>query len=145
VNVEGDCILWTGRTAGRPGYEYGTTYVPKTATLPGHTTTAHRAAYEAAHGPVPDGMQVEHRCRERLCIRLDHLEAVTPSENQRRGSLARYGAVKLDTHGTTSCYVNSGCRCDACRDAWNTYYRKRWAENRAAGLDPKRPRKSAAA
>ena len=45
---------------------------------------AHRVAYEIAYGPIPSGHDVDHICRNRLCVRARHLEAVTRSENRRR-------------------------------------------------------------
>ncbi len=50
---------------------------------------AHRVAYELAKGPIPPGLQIDHLCRNPRCVRPDHLEAVTGSENVRRGMLAR--------------------------------------------------------
>ena len=47
-------------------------------------TTAHRAAYEASRGPVPDGWEVDHRCRNRGCCNPAHLDAVTLRENRAR-------------------------------------------------------------
>ena len=45
---------------------------------------AHRRAWEEAVGPIPDGMQIDHLCRTRDCINVDHLEVVTPWENVHR-------------------------------------------------------------
>ena len=45
---------------------------------------AHKAAWIAAHGQIPDGMEVDHLCRRRNCIALHHLELVTRSENELR-------------------------------------------------------------
>lgn len=45
---------------------------------------AHRFAYEMGHGPIPEGMTVDHLCRTPLCVRPDHLEAVSQMENNRR-------------------------------------------------------------
>lgn len=44
----------------------------------------HRVAYEEFKGRIPEGMQVDHLCKVRLCISPAHLEAVTPQENARR-------------------------------------------------------------
>ena len=49
------------------------------------TVLAHKFAYEEQYGPVPDGLELDHLCRNRLCVRPTHLEAVTHRENVVRG------------------------------------------------------------
>ena len=46
---------------------------------------AHRWAYEYEVGPVPDGLQLDHLCRTRVCVNLRHLEPVTGKVNILRG------------------------------------------------------------
>jgi hypothetical protein len=43
--------------------------------------------YELLVGPIPQGFDIDHLCRNRGCVRPDHLEPATRSENLRRGDL----------------------------------------------------------
>lgn len=45
----------------------------------------HRVAYELLVGPIPDGLVIDHLCRNRSCCNPAHLEPVTVGENIRRG------------------------------------------------------------
>lgn len=46
---------------------------------------AHRVAYEALVGPIPDGLMIDHLCRNRACVNVNHMEAVTNKVNILRG------------------------------------------------------------
>lgn len=65
-----------------------------------HKTTAHRAVYEALVGPIPAALELDHLCRNRGCVRPDHLEPVTGKENVRRGvaGLVNGGRNRAKTH-----------------------------------------------
>lgn len=75
VEVDG-CWVWQGMTSkatgGRP---YGRMWLGNVRWW------AHRLAYTLAVGPIPTGLVIDHLCRNTLCIRPDHLEAVTNEEN----------------------------------------------------------------
>lgn len=43
--------------------------------------SAHVVSYEAVHGKVPAGLELDHKCRRPACVNPDHLEAVTHRVN----------------------------------------------------------------
>jgi hypothetical protein len=76
--IEGDCILWAGSLS--QGYGIICNYNGT-----GRRKRAHLAAWESAHGPIPDGYVLDHLCRRRSCCNVDHLEVVSGKENTLRG------------------------------------------------------------
>lgn len=50
----------------------------------GRMALAHRAMWELLVGPIPDGLHIDHLCKNTLCVNPDHLEPVTPRENLMR-------------------------------------------------------------
>ena len=56
----------------------------------GRCYRAHRFAYEQFVGPIPKGLVLDHLCRNRGCVRPDHLEPVTNAENIRRGETGKW-------------------------------------------------------
>lgn len=78
------CWLWTMADSGRGrggGY-------PRMK-LNDRTCAVHIVSFTNAHGYVPGNKQIDHRCRNRMCVNPDHLEMVSHLENQKRRDLAR--------------------------------------------------------
>lgn len=74
-----ECWHWLGST--REGYGL--------IKFAGQVRNAHRVAYELQVGPIPDGLHIDHLCRNRLCVNAAHLEPVTQAENNRRARMAQ--------------------------------------------------------
>lgn len=77
------CHVWTaGVVPPNPKrlYPYGNFF------WNGRNGYAHRFAYEQAHGPIDDDREIDHACRNTLCVNAAHLEAVTHRVNVRRGA-----------------------------------------------------------
>jgi len=86
------CWVWTGATIrGTRGGRYA--YL----TRDGENWLGHRWAYTQARGEIPDGLVLDHICRNTLCVNPDHLEAVTNQVNSRRGRIGDKQRSKFES------------------------------------------------
>ena len=115
-----DCWEWTGC---RSAKGYGLIYKS------GATKRVHRVVYELLVGPIPDGLQLDHLCRNRGCANPSHLDPVDTRENTLRGvGLTSQNAVKTHCaqgHPFTgeNLYLRTGSRrgreCRECKRNWD--------------------------
>ena len=77
----GPCWIWLGSFRGG----YGRFFIRMD---PGRKTVkedAHRVSYELSVGPIPEGRELDHLCRNRGCCNFNHVEPVTRGVNVKRG------------------------------------------------------------
>lgn len=119
VTKEPGCWLWTGART-RKGEGYGRFalrhYLPERTVWVG----AHRFSYELAHGPIPEGMQIDHLCDNPGCVNPAHLRVATARENTLRSNnvCARNARKTHCQHGHEFTPENTIKRVDgrACRE-----------------------------
>lgn len=86
---ENGCWIWQGSTCedgyGKCGLRAG-------------QTLAHRAYYFILKGPIPDGLEADHLCKNRACCNPEHIDIVTHTVNVRRGDRKENHPNRLKTH-----------------------------------------------
>lgn len=105
IAPEGDCIAWRGAVV-ENGYGV--------IRANGKQVVVHRYAWERVNGKIPVGMELDHICHNRTCVKVDHLRVASRSENMRNLS----GASHNSTSGVrnVSKYKNGGWRVRLTKD-----------------------------
>lgn len=81
------CWLWFATTTPQGYGRVGTG---------GHTTEyAHRLAYMTLVGPIPEGLELDHKCTQRCCANPAHTEPVTHKVNCQRGSAGEVNGARM--------------------------------------------------
>jgi hypothetical protein len=130
VNEETGCWEWQGylnnHGYGRHTFKAGDSYF------------AHRVSYTRHKGPIPDGLVLDHLCRNPRCINPEHLEAVTDQINVLRGMAPGAKAQRRDACLRGHLYAEYGKvwnvrrYCTACGAINLAAYKARQAEAKAA-------------
>lgn len=123
-DAHNDCWIWKGS---RTGSGYGQIWVNR------RMRTAHRVSHELFIGPIPDGCAVDHLCRNRLCVRPDHLQALDHYTNWSQWNLSKTHCRNGHLYsGDNLRFKPSGER--RCRICHNAQERER--QSRKRGLKP---------
>lgn len=122
VDAESGCWVWHGAFSNkRNKWLYGLISVDRKLKM------AHRVMYEQTVGPIPDGLQLDHLCRNTKCVNPAHLEPVTAKENIARSinfQASKTRCVKGHELVGPNLYVkpNGNRECRICRKAqWEAY------------------------
>lgn len=123
---ESGCRVWTG-CRNQKGYGR--------ISVDGRLWVAHRVAWQIIAGrDLPEGMQLDHLCRNRACVEIAHLEPVTPKENTRRGITGWVNRTKTHCpkghpYSPDNTFVYADGR-RACRECQRAKDRRRYREAR---------------
>jgi hypothetical protein len=119
------CWIWTGS---KTPLGYGKLSVNR------RNTYAHRLAWEYLRGPIPDGLVIDHLCRNPSCVNPAHLEPVTQQVNTQRKVMPVKPDAPPKTHcihghnlsGSNLYIAPSGVQsCRECRSRNRLNYKKR--------------------
>ena len=89
--------------------------------IKGKRILLHRLTYETFIGKIPEGLVIDHLCKEPSCCNPKHLEAVTQAENIRRGDTGLYQKIKThcpkghEYNKENTFYRKNGRQCKVCR------------------------------
>ena len=109
VTNENGCHVWQAHVL---PHGYGT------ITVDGKTHLAHRYVYSVEVGPIPDGLHIDHLCRNRACVNPAHLEPVTQAVNNRRAADAQETCRRGHVRTPENTRIEGGYRrCMDCRAA----------------------------
>lgn len=127
------CLNWTASVSGLR-LMYGR------FTIDGRRAMAHRVAWMLEVGPIPEGYEIDHLCRNPLCVEVYHLEPVPPRVNRLRApSPSTVNATKTECpaghpyDGENTYWDKDGGRdCRECRRRRTREYQQRVQARRAA-------------
>lgn len=130
TTLDTPCWNWTAYIHYNNGYGY--------VSFQGRWQSVHRVVYENLKESIPEGLQLDHLCRNRKCANPEHLEPVTQKENINRGLTGYNSLLAEKERQKTHCphgheYTEENTiyykynksikrRCRACDKIWHAKY-----------------------
>ena len=114
-----DCWYWLGSKKMTRGLLYGTFFDGI------RNRPAHVGVYESEIGFIPKGLELDHLCRNTLCVNPEHLEPVTHRINVLRGTSPGALNAKKTIAPCGHLYTgkdNERRYCKPCRTKWAREY-----------------------
>lgn len=100
------CFVWEGQTT---NWGYGIISVS------GTKQAIHRFVYEQVFGPIPEGLVIDHMCRNKLCVNPSHLQAISHEENVALGGLRKTHCPSGHEYNEENTYMyRNSRRCRKC-------------------------------
>lgn len=115
-----DCWFWQGAVQSKGYGSVG---------HQGRVWSTHRLAYELLIGPIPDGLQIDHLCRNRRCCNPAHLEPVTARMNLLR-AVRKESCVRGHEYTPENTIPKKGGsqrNCRTCANEWQRNNRQKAA------------------
>lgn len=90
-----DCIPHDGPLMNRG---YGRAYVASSGYGAGdrREVLAHRLVWEQQRGPIPAGATVHHRCENKTCVNVEHMELLTRQDHAGAGGHGKLTQADAD-------------------------------------------------
>ena len=138
VENEDGCYVSTYSTGSHGYAQKSWTWTDEDGRKRSACTTAHRAAWRYWQGPIPGGMTIDHLCKNRRCVRREHLRMTTNHENARRTSGRDWPMGEcINGHPNSELFIADGGRRIRCRICYQET-KRRSAENRKQKLRAQR-------
>ena len=113
------CHVWTGRL--HEGYGY--------VRFKRHKRFLHRILWEHTHGPIPEGLQIDHLCKNTACCNIEHLTVATPRVNTLASNCPAAINARKDQCSKCGGEFSRNKRgrryCPPCRTAYQREYKRR--------------------
>lgn len=94
VHQENGCIIQTSHALNRDGYFRKQVWVDGKLKL----MMYHRHIWEIKNGQIPEGYEVDHKCKNRACFNPDHLQLLSRTQHRTKDNIGRHSEKKYEAY-----------------------------------------------